>query len=230
MKIVHCPNCDMRVLAKTDKTCPNCRMDLSQIKPDKQIKQDTDVNQTEFTKEWLPIWCEQCDLQGYVFADNFEKSYYVVCKGCGSEYSQVWCPECGMGGDFIDNLKEHPSSWTCSDCKNEYSLPARFYTRPVSLYLEDMIPKKQLNQIKHSLRSTATLSSREYGAIALIIGSLFMPPLLVPMIYKILGMKVDVEVTAICFILWILIWTCLVSGFNRPIRNFMQKWLHKDDP
>lgn len=46
--IVVCPNCKIRVLPKSDGTCPGCQRDLSRVKPTKQNRQPKDpVTTTE---------------------------------------------------------------------------------------------------------------------------------------------------------------------------------------
>lgn len=97
-------------------------------------------------KEYLPIWCEKCDRQGFVFTDNFEGNLFVICKACGGQYSDVWCDSCEMGGDFIKNLSEHPKSWNCPDCKKEHFLPKDFYDSPNKLYMEEDIPEGIIDQ------------------------------------------------------------------------------------
>ena len=92
-------------------------------------------------KDFLPVYCEKCRQQGYIFSDNFDEPAFIVCNRCRSETSHVWCPKCGMGGGFIKELlKERPRSWVCSDCKTEYILPPLFYEEPIHLYLEDELP------------------------------------------------------------------------------------------
>ena len=103
----------------------------------------------DFKKEdFLPVYCEKCRQQGYIFSDNFDEPDFIVCSCCGSEMSQVWCPKCEMGGDFINELlKERPRSWVCSDCKTEYILPASFYEEPIHLYLEDELSPDVLMRV-----------------------------------------------------------------------------------
>lgn len=107
----------------------------------------------ERKRTWLPIWCETCDQQGFIFVNHSQSTYYVICKNCYSEYSQAWCSECGMGGDFVGNIDKHPSSWTCTDCKKEFYLSSSIYSDPVYLYLEDMLSAEILEWIENSVES-----------------------------------------------------------------------------
>ena len=91
----------------------------------------------EFSKDYVPLWCEQCDKQGLVFVDDIEQPYFIVCKRCGWEASQVFCPKCVIGGEFVRHIEERPMVWTCPDCETEYRLPASFYDESVPLCLEE---------------------------------------------------------------------------------------------
>ncbi len=190
----------------------------------------------ELRKEWLPIWCEICDRQGYIFIDDRNNSYYVICKGCGSEYSQVWCPECGMGGDYARDIDRHPSSWICLVCKNEYSLSPEFYKKPVSLYLEDMLSEEILDRIKNTGKFRPALSPGKIIKtialliilLALFIGPLFLPLVLVPAIYKLLNMRSDTSVTAACTIVWLPIWIFLFDKFRNPLTKSLFDWAYKN--
>jgi hypothetical protein len=90
-----------------------------------------------FIKNRLPIWCVQCDKQGFIFVDDVEQPYFVVCKRCGWETSEVFCPKCVIGGEFVEDVGKRPKSWKCPDCGTEYDLPESFYDEPVPLYLEE---------------------------------------------------------------------------------------------
>lgn len=95
-----------------------------------------------FDQPYVPIWCEGCDEQGYVFdKDVMTGAFFVVCPHCRYETSEVNCTKCGVGGEFVENIKERPHSWTCSTCKTEYSLPADFYEKPLALHLESDLPE-----------------------------------------------------------------------------------------
>jgi hypothetical protein len=85
----------------------------------------------------LPIWCVQCDKQGFIFVDDAEQPYFVVCKRCGWETSEVFCPKCVIGGEFVEDVDKRPTSWRCPECGTEYNLPQSFYDEPVPLYLEE---------------------------------------------------------------------------------------------
>ncbi len=118
----------------------------------------------EFEKDYLPIWCEDCDSQGYVFVDDLDCPYYVVCKTCGYETSQVWCPKCQMGGEFVRNIGERPSSWNCSNCKTEYELPSEFYENPIMLFTEEVLPQNVLERIEKDFQ-TANTPWRDFLAV-----------------------------------------------------------------
>jgi hypothetical protein len=57
----------------------------------------------------LPIWCVQCDKQGFIFVDDAEQPYFVVCKRCGWETSEVFCPKCVIGGEFVEDVGKRPT-------------------------------------------------------------------------------------------------------------------------
>ena len=99
------------------------------------------VDQAENEKEELPIWCEGCDQQGFIFVDDGEKPAFVVCSRCGFEASQVWCPKCEMGGDYVRDIEDRPIYWVCTSCMTRYMLPDNFYEEPVPLYVREDIPK-----------------------------------------------------------------------------------------
>ena len=120
-------------------------------------------------KEFIPIWCDDCNRQGGIFIDDPEEPYFVICKNCGWETSQVWCPECGMGGGFVEEISKRPMSWNCPSCETEYQLPQEFYTKSVELIaikeLPDDIRKQVLpnrdtfNKIENAFRLTFTFVS-----------------------------------------------------------------------
>ena len=92
-------------------------------------------------QESIPIWCEDCNSQGYIFIDDPEQPCFVVCKTCGWETSQVWCPKCGMGGGFVEETEKRPLNWSCPTCKTRYRLPQEFYKESVALIVEkDLSP------------------------------------------------------------------------------------------
>jgi hypothetical protein len=120
---------------------------------------------SDFEKDFQPIYCEKCEQQGFIFADDMNAPLFVVCSRCGWETSQVWCPKCGMGGDFInERVKDRPESWVCPDCKTEYTLPKAFYQKPIHLYLEDELPV--------NIRSHTAKQKPSFGKITLL-GYLF---------------------------------------------------------
>jgi hypothetical protein len=99
-------------------------------------------NTKEFGYDFLPIWCEGCNEQGYIFdKDVITEPFFVVCAHCQFETSSVWCPQCEMGGEFVENIKDRPNSWTCPTCKTQHTLPPGFYDSPKTLYLESSLPE-----------------------------------------------------------------------------------------
>jgi hypothetical protein len=107
-------------------------------------------------QESIPIWCEDCNRQGYIFIDDPEQPCFVVCKTCGWETSQVWCPKCGMGGEFVEEINKHPTSWNCPNCDTEYQLPQEFYEESVALIAEKELPP-HLRQLILSRKSLVNL-------------------------------------------------------------------------
>jgi hypothetical protein len=99
-------------------------------------------------QESIPIWCEGCNQQGYIFVDDPERPCFVVCQNCQSETSQVWCSKSGMGGAFVDNLVVRPHHWQCPDCATEYRLPKDFYEEPVALIPENQLQPDALEIIR----------------------------------------------------------------------------------
>ena len=104
----------------------------------------------DFDKDFVPIWCEGCNKQGQVFADDLERPYFVVCPRCGRETSTVWCPKCQVGGEFVTGIEERPMSWVCSSCHTEYTLPVSFYEQPLLLYQENNL----LDEVRARVRSS----------------------------------------------------------------------------
>lgn len=132
---------------------------------------------SEFEKIYSPIWCEVCNQQGYIFVDDAEGSYFVVCKTCGWETSNVWCPKCGMGGGFVRNIGKRPTAWSCPNCKTEYKIPNRFYEKPGTLYTEEVLPKIVFERIENDLESNQSTSGQKpwvnlLKIIAVMLGSL----------------------------------------------------------
>ncbi len=115
---------------------------------------------SEFEKDYSPIWCEGCNQQGYIFVDNLEGSYFVICKTCGWETSDVWCPQCGMGGEFVRNIDKRPSSWKCSNCNTKYELANGFYDNPVMLFIEEVLPETVLEQMEKDFKSQPSVSGQ----------------------------------------------------------------------
>jgi hypothetical protein len=124
----------------------------------------------DFAKDFLPIWCEQCNAQGYIFVDSIETPYFVTCKECGQETSEVFCPKCKMGGEYVKGIKDRPTSWICPGCSNEYSLPTTFYEHPVPLYLEEDLPdsvRLRVMSSSHYQNTTLVLIMGGLGLVAI---------------------------------------------------------------
>jgi hypothetical protein len=117
---------------------------------------------SEFDKDPLPIWCEDCDQQGYIFVDDPEASYFVACKACGWETSEVWCPRCQMGGEFVSDISEHPLTWNCPNCKTQYELPSTFYDNPIKLFLEKELPPFVLERMHIEFESYQPFSYENF--------------------------------------------------------------------
>lgn len=115
---------------------------------------------SEFDKDYLPIWCEACDHQGFVFIDDISHPYFVTCNTCKRETSQVWCPKCEMGGEFVKNIGKRPSKWSCPDCKTKYELPDGFYEHPIKLFAQDELTPIVLEKIKADLEAGKTTAPR----------------------------------------------------------------------
>lgn len=109
---------------------------------------------SEFEKEHSPIWCENCDQQGWIFVDDLEGSHFVICKSCNWETSDVWCPKCGMGGGFVRNIDKRPSSWSCPDCRSAYQLANDFYDQPIYLFTETELPLLVRDRIERELQES----------------------------------------------------------------------------
>lgn len=107
----------------------------------------------EFGKDYLPSWCQVCDRQGFIFVDNPEGTYFVICKSCGWETSEVWCPKCGTSGEFVDNIGQRPSSWVCPECKTQHRLPKEFYEKSIHLFTDQELPPLVRERIKREVQA-----------------------------------------------------------------------------
>jgi hypothetical protein len=173
---------------------------LGELPPHKPKKYE------EFEKDYLPIWCEDCDCQGYIFVDNFELPYFVVCKTCGYETSQVWCPKCQSSGEFVENISKRPFSWQCSICKTKYNLPNGFYKNPITLFTEKVLPHPVQNRIREDFQSannpSNTFQSLFAGLLAVVVliavGLLPMLLIFTPLPWSIPGFVV----TLLIFAFW----------------------------
>ena len=92
---------------------------------------------SDFSKDFLPVWCEHCDKQGYFFVDDVFEPCLVVCGKCGGEVLSVWCPKCEAGFALPNEVGERSLSWSCPVCHMEYTLSPTAYEQTVSLYLEE---------------------------------------------------------------------------------------------
>ena len=198
------------------------------------MKYDSDI---EHKKDWIPIWCEPCNQQGYIFIDDPHRTYYVICKSCGSEYSQAWCSECEIGGDFVREIRNQPSSWVCSDCKKEYKISSLIYKNPVSLYLEDMLSDEILDRIENSSQSRISLPPNKLiiyfvlllGIIALVIASLFLPFILVPKYIEKMNINFGESLTYIWFAVWLLIWLFPLNNvFYKHLMKYLNEWVFRN--
>ncbi len=122
---------------------------------------------SEFDKECIPAWCEDCNSEGYIFVDNPESAYFVICKGCGWKTSYAWCPKCGMGGAFVRNLGERPSDWVCPDCKTKYQLPNEFYEKTINLYTEERLPAVAREQMERDQKAEQKKLLRDFCLLAI---------------------------------------------------------------
>ncbi len=151
---------------------------------------------SEFDKEYFPAWCEDCNSEGYVFVDNPESAYFVICKSCGWETSYVWCPKCGMGSAFVENLSERPFDWVCPNCKTKYPLPNEFYEKPINLYPEEELPAFVQEQIENDQKVEHKRLLRDLGLVAILVIVAMLPLALVftPLPWAIPGFIVTVLV------------------------------------
>lgn len=191
----------------------------------------------EFTladKEWHPIWCESCNQLGFVFVDESNPAYLVVCKTCGAEYSEVWCPNCEMGGDFVRKLAKRPTFWVCKQCKNKYPLPEHFYTQPVSLHLEKTLPASISDRIKNSGKPKPPLTPKRLFVLAIyitmlplmVIGALFLPSALVAGIFAISGWAKNGQeiIIIMVFLAWLPIWVALLPKLQHALERPLNQW------
>jgi hypothetical protein len=96
---------------------------------------------SEFEKDFLPEWCENCDQQGVFFIDNIFEPYLVACQHCDKEVISVWCPECEAGFALPIKKGSRQTDWDCPICHKHYFFPEAAYKQPVKLYLESDLPE-----------------------------------------------------------------------------------------
>jgi hypothetical protein len=138
---------------------------------------------SEFEKDYLPISCVQCGQQGFIFINDFERSYFVICKTCGWETSQVWCPKCQMGGEFVSNILDRPFSWNCPQCNTRYELSSAFYELPVMLFAKEALPPATLERIEKDFQSSNSLwRTLRSTIIALVAIAVLMAVAMLPML------------------------------------------------
>ncbi|MBN1249119.1 MAG: hypothetical protein JXC32_15780 [Anaerolineae bacterium] len=119
------------------------------------------MKRIDLSGDHIPIWCDQCDQQGFIFVKDVTQPVFVVCAKCGSETSEVWCPRCAIGGEYVADLKSRSLSWKCPGCGTEYPLPQSFYERPVPLQLTDDLP----GGVRARLGVRRVPSEREFIAV-----------------------------------------------------------------
>ena len=118
------------------------------------------MNTAEFSKEYLPEWCERCKKQGVFFVDDLNATYYVVHQKCGHEAISVYCPKCEAGFALPIKASDQPASWDCPMCKTKYPLASNVFDSYINLYLEKDLPEAVRERVfphKHRLASTIIL-------------------------------------------------------------------------
>ncbi len=172
-----------------------------------------------FNKDYLPIWCEQCERLRFLFVDNPEQICFVICKRCGQETAQVYCPKCEMGGDFIRNIAKHPSYWVCSKCKTRYALPADFYEKPNYLYGEEELPSETRDRIRKTVSSGWSLTPKQ-TILVIVYAGLFLAAWFLPsyLIFKQLERFIGIY-SLFLSIVWFILFTIIIS--NEKIRGLI---------
>ncbi len=189
---------------------------------------------SEFEKEYLPIWCEDCDLQGYIFIDDLESSYFVTCNTCGWETSYVCCPKCQMGGEFVRNVSKRPVSWTCPSCKMKYTISSTMYENPIRLYVEKDLPTEIRRRIV-STSSSGELSSPVQKLYAHLFLIVTMAVLIIPwwLIYKLVNyllasmMPIGMVLFFVTSLAWLFIWRHFLIVATPRINKWRLKMITK---
>ena len=178
-------------------------------------------------QESIPVWCENCNCQGYIFIDDPEQPCFVVCKTCEWETSQVWCPKCGMGGGFVKNISSRPKQWRCPDCKTQYQLPYAFYEERVMLIATEDLSLDQHNLVteKQSVfRFTPTmLMSPRFIYFLFQISLLVVPLTWIPKVVEYFSIKVEGFAEAPVLLLGALWFTCWL-GIMKITNKRFEEW------
>jgi len=125
------------------------------------------MKNADLEKDFLPVYCEKCKQQGFIFLENMDEPAFIVCSRCGSEMSQVSCPNCKMGGDYVEKIGTRPTSWICSSCKIETILPTLFYEKPIHLYLREELPPEVLSRVLPPVNPVLKWSLRMMGVVGI---------------------------------------------------------------
>ena len=189
---------------------------------------------SEFNKEYLPIWCEDCDQQGYIFIDNLDDPCFIICKACGWETSHVSCPKCQMGGEFVRNISERPSSWICPSCQTQYPISSAVYENPTRLYVEKELPFDIRQRIEKK-RLSSGLSSPIGKFYAYLFLGIIIATLLIPwwLIYKLVNYLPDSikPMSMVLFFLlclaWLFVWRYFVIAATPRINKWRLKMTAK---
>jgi hypothetical protein len=180
-----------------------------------------------FDKTYLPIWCKDCDQQGYIFIDDPELSYFVKCKSCSWETSEVWCPSCEMGGEFVRHIGKRPSYWVCTDCKTKYQLPDGFYENPINLFPVEDLPIEVSQRIdsEQSAWHSAWRKQQFYAIMILALGiaSLVIPWFLMVKSLNFLPLPmrpIGLLIVTILGVFWLFCWKYL----SKSLKNKIAQW------
>jgi hypothetical protein len=174
---------------------------------------------SEFDKDYIPIWCDDCDCQGFVFINDTPHSYFVVCNTCKWETSQVWCPKCEIGGEFVRDISKQPSEWSCPGCNTKYKLPDNFYENPIKLIAQQELPPIIQERIKRDFETSQTGSHKIklYNVLVLIV---YIIIFLLPIIFLSFAVLKRAPVVGLITIILFPLWIILIDKLGR-------KYLHK---
>jgi len=116
--------------------------------------------------DYFSINCEKYGQEGYILIDDFEGSYYVVCKKCGGETAEVWCDDCKTGGNYIRHVERHPETWTCGSCSTEHTVPDGFYEKPTYILSKEELPLSIQQKIELDMERQSKERPKTYIYIA----------------------------------------------------------------